>query len=171
MRKIYVNVHGTARGNPGEAAVGILVTNEKGEPLAQVGRLIGRATGEVAEYKALLEGIRLAAGLAPEEAVFLTDHPQVANQVNGFSVPREPHLVHLNRSALDLLAQLPRWRVSLVEPEVNHPACRLAEGAFRERTRLERERAELLRELDHLLDGLPPEDLRRVVAYVRSLHP
>lgn len=171
MRKIYVNVHGTSRGNPGEAAIGILVTSEKGEPLAQVGRLIGRATGEVAEYKALLEGIRLAAGLGPEEAVFLTDHPLVANQINGFSAPREPHLVHLHRSALDLLAQLPRWRVSLVEPEVNHPACRLAEGAFRERTRLERERAELLRELDHLLDGLPPEDLRRVVAYVRSLRP
>ncbi|MCX7750552.1 MAG: reverse transcriptase-like protein [Candidatus Bipolaricaulota bacterium] len=171
MRKIYVNVHGTARGNPGEAAIGILVTDEKGEPLSQVGRLIGRATAEVAEYKALLEGIRLAVDLAPEEAVFLTDHPLVANQINGFSAPREPHLLHLNRCALELLAQLPRWRVSLVEPEVNHPACRLADGAFRERTRLERERAELLRELDHLLAALPLDDLRRVVSHVRSLRP
>lgn len=171
MRKIFVNVDGTSRGNPGDAAIGILVTDDKGQVLDQVSRLIGRATNDVAEYKALLEGIRLAAALAPEEAVFLTDNQLVANQVNGFSQVREPHLEHLNSTALDLLARLPRWRVNFVEREINHPAHRLAEQAFRQRSRQERERADLTREISYLLEGLPVEELRRLVAHLRSLRP
>lgn len=171
MRKIFVNVHGSSRGNPGESAIGVLVTDEKGEALSQVAKIIGRATAEVAEYKALLEGVRLAIGLAPEEAVFLTDNPTLANQVNGICSTREPHIAHLNRSVLELLMQLPRWRVSLVEREINHPAHRLAEGAFRERSRQERERGELLRDIGYLINDLSLEDLRRVAAYVRSLRP
>lgn len=171
MRKIFVNVDGSSHGNPGESAIGVLVTDEKGQTLTQVAKIIGRATSEVAEYKALLEGIRLATELAPEEAVFLTDNQLVANQVNGLYPIREPHLEHLNRNALDLLGRLPRWRISLVDREINHPAHRLAEGAFRERNRLERERADLTSEIAYLVDGLSVEDLRRLAAYVRSLRP
>jgi len=127
MRKIFVNVDGSSRGNPGESAIGVLVTDDKGQVLEQVSKLIGRATNNVAEYKALLEGIRLA--------------------------------------------RLPRWRVNFVEREINHPAHRLAEQAFRERTRQERERNDLLREISYLLDGLSIDDLRRLTAHVRSLRP
>ncbi|HEU69078.1 MAG TPA: ribonuclease HI family protein [Candidatus Acetothermia bacterium] len=171
MRKIFVNVDGSSRGNPGESAIGVLVTDDKGQVLEQVSKLIGRATNNVAEYKALLEGIRLAIELSPDEAVFLTDNQLVANQVNGFYQVREPHLELLNRNALDLLARLPRWRMNFVEREINHPAHRLAEQAFRERTRQERERNDLLREISYLLDGLSIDDLRRLTAHVRSLRP
>jgi len=171
MRKIFVNVDGTSHGNPGDAAIGVLVTDEKGQSLAQIARLIGRTTANAAEYKALLEGIRLAAELSPDEAVFLTDNQVVANQVNGFSKVREPHLDQLNRHALDLLASLPRWRVNFVDREVNHPARRLAEQAFRERNRQERERADLIREFGYLIEGLSMDDLRRLVSHVRSLRP
>lgn len=171
MRKVFVNVDGTARGNPGDAAIGVLVTDEKGQNLAQVAKLIGRATSNAAEYKALLEGIRLAIEISPDEAVFLTDNQLIANQVNGFYKVREPHLDHLNRHALDLLAGLPRWRVNCVDREINHPAHRLAEHAFRERSRQERERNELIQEIGYLLEGMSVEDLRRLVAHVRSLRP
>ncbi len=169
MRKIFVNVDGSSRGNPGESAIGVLITDDKGQVLTQVAKLIGRATNNVAEYKALLEGIRLAIELCPDEAVFLTDNQLVANQVNGFYQVREPHLEHLNHHVLDLLAQLPRWRVNFVEREINHPAHRLAEQAFRERTRQERERTGLIREIGYLLDDLPTEELRRLIPHLRSL--
>lgn len=171
MKKIFVNVDGTSHGNPGDAAIGVLVTDEKGQGIVQVGKLIGRATANSAEYKALLEGIRLATGLSPDEAVFLTDNQLIANQINGFYKVREPHLDQLNRHALDLLASLPRWRVNFVDREVNHPARRLAEQAFRERNRQERERADLTREIHYLLEDLTVEDLRRLITHVRSLRP
>jgi len=169
VRKIFVNVDGTSRGNPGESAVGVIITDDKGQVLEQRSALVGRGTNDAAEYKALLEGIRLAIGLSPEEAVFLTDNQLVANQVNGFYQAREPHLDLLNRQALDLLSRLPRWRVNYVEREINHPAHRLAEQAFRERNRLERERTELAREIHYLIEGLSVEELRRLVVHVRSL--
>lgn len=169
MRKIFVNVKGSSRGNPGESSIGVLITDDKGQVLEQLAKLVGRGTKDVAEYKALIEGIRLAIGLAPGEAVFLTDNQLVANQVNGFYQVREPHLDLLNRQALDLLAKLPRWRVNYVERESNHPAHRLAEQAFRERNRLERERTDLTREIHYLLEDLSVEDLRRLLAHVRSL--
>ncbi len=171
MRKIFVNVRGIARGNPGEAAIGVVVTDDKGQVVEQLSKLVGRGTTDVAEYKALLEGIRLAVALSPDEAVFLTDNQLVANQVNGFYPVREPHLDLLNHQALDLLAKLPRWRVNHVEREINHPARRMAEQAFRERNRLERERTDLTREIHYLLEDLSVEDLRRLVAHVRSLRP
>lgn len=169
MRKIFVNVDGSSRGNPGESSIGVLVTDDKGQVLEQMSKLIGRGTNNVAEYKALLEGIRIAIELSPDEAVFLTDNQVVANQVNGFYQVREPHLDLLNRQVLDLLAKLPRWRLNCVEREINHGAHRLAEQAFRERSRQARERTDLTREIGYLLDGLAVDDLRRLVAYVRSL--
>jgi len=169
MRKIFVHVDGSSRGNPGESSVGVLVTDDKGQVLQQASKLIGRATNNVAEYKALIEGVRLAIGHSPDEAVFLTDNQLVANQVNGFYQVREPHLEHLNHLALDLLAKLPRWRVNFVEREINNAAHRLAEQAFRERSRQERERRDLAREIEFLLDDLSVEDLRRLLGHVRGL--
>ena len=169
MRKIFVNVDGSSRGNPGESSIGVLVTDDKGQVLEQISKLIGRGTGNVAEYKALLEGIRVSTELAPEEAVFLTDNQLVANQVNGFYQAREPHLDLLNRQVLDMLARLPRWRMNFVDREVNNPAHRLAEQAFRERSRQERERVDLIQGIGYLLEDMPVEDLRRLVAYARSL--
>ncbi|MCR4391308.1 MAG: ribonuclease HI family protein [Candidatus Acetothermia bacterium] len=170
MKKIFVNVDGSSRGNPGESSIGVLITDDRGHVLEQVSKLIGRTTNNAAEYKALIEGIRLAIRLAPDEAVFLTDNQLVANQVNGFYQVREPNLQYLNQVALDLLAQLPRWRVNFVERDVNHAAHRLAEAAFRERNRLERERNQLFRDIEAYLQDLPLDDLHKVLAYLRSLH-
>jgi len=54
---LFVFTDGGARGNPGPAAIGVFITNEKGEELASIGRKIGRATNNVAEYSAILEAL------------------------------------------------------------------------------------------------------------------
>ena len=59
--KLTVNVDGGARGNPGPAAIGVVVRDADGEVLEERGERIGRATNNVAEYRALLRGIELAA--------------------------------------------------------------------------------------------------------------
>jgi len=169
VRKIFVHVDGASRGNPGEAAIGVAILDEKGNLLEEVSQYIGRATNNVAEYKALIEGIKRAIHYAPEEAIFLTDSELVANQVNRLFRTREPHLQYLNDLALQLLSQLPKWRVNYVEREANSIAHRLAARAFRERTKEERERAKLQQEILEALRGLPLDDLRRILSYVQSL--
>ncbi len=169
MKKLFVHVDGSSRGNPGEASVGVVITDEKGRVIQQVGKVIGRTTNNVAEYKALIEGARLAVQHAPDDVVFLTDSQLLANQINGVYKVREPHLAHLNRLALEALSRLPKWRVNFVEREGNNSAHRLAEAAFFERNRQERERSQLLREIGILIESLPLEELRKVHAQVRAL--
>ena len=169
MRKLFVYVSGVSHGNPGEAAVGIILTDEQGHVVEEVAQLIGRTTTRVAEYKALIEGTRKAIAYAPDEAVFLTDSPAVVNQINGISQPREPHLQYLNQQALELLGQLEKWRVNYIDREANGAANRLAERAFRERMKSERERAKTIRDIEASLQGLSLEELRKLQAFLQRL--
>jgi ribonuclease HI len=55
MQNIFVYTDGGARGNPGPAAIGVYIENEKGEKLYGLGKKIGETTNNVAEYSAIIE--------------------------------------------------------------------------------------------------------------------
>ena len=59
--RVVVNVDGGARGNPGPAAIAAVVATPDGEVVDRAAEAIGRATNNVAEYRALLLGIERAA--------------------------------------------------------------------------------------------------------------
>lgn len=169
MRKLLVAVGGVARGQPGEAAVGVVLTDEQGRVVEQLGKPIGRATTEAAEYKAVLEGLHLASQYQPEEIVLHTDNHQVANQLSGLAPVRDPAIQYLNQLALDLLARFPKWRVGFVDRDVNRGVRRLADQALRDLRQAEREREELAREIQVLLEKLTVEEMRRVHSFIRGL--
>ncbi len=50
-------------GNPGLAGIGIVLAAEDATPLVTIGKYIGKATNNVAEYMALIVGLREAAKL------------------------------------------------------------------------------------------------------------
>lgn len=169
MLKLFVSVEGRARGSPGEAAIGVVLTDEHGTVVEQLSERIGRTTQNMAVYKAVIRGAHRAIAYSPEEAVFLTDNQMIANQLNGLCQPRVPHLLHLSQVALGLLSQLPKWRVNYIEQDGNRDAQRLAGQAFREHAREERERTVLRQRVDTFLVDLSADELRKVLAYVRSL--
>ncbi len=51
---------GGSRGNPGKAAIGSFIFDEKGKIINFSGAFIGTASNNVAEYKALILGLELA---------------------------------------------------------------------------------------------------------------
>src|SRR5512146_2429294 len=61
---------GGSRGNPGIAASGIFITNEKGEELARFGTFLGTQTNNFAEYTAIIEALSWI--LAHRDALELT---------------------------------------------------------------------------------------------------
>ncbi len=73
MAKLVVNVDGGARGNPGPAAIAAVVQDADGGVLEERGERIGRATNNVAEYRALLLGIERAAALGASELELVGD--------------------------------------------------------------------------------------------------
>lgn len=56
MSKIIIFTDGGARGNPGPAALGVFIQDEKGKELASIGKTLGVTTNNVAEYSAIVEG-------------------------------------------------------------------------------------------------------------------
>ncbi len=170
MRKLVLATSGVVRGDPPQAAIGVVLTDTQGRALAQIGRTVGRASPEAAAYKALLAGLQVASQHQPQELVAFVDSQQLANQVLGVLPPREPALQYLNRRVQEGLQAFPRWRVSYVDEDVCRPARRLAEQALFEERQTERERATLCQEILFLLDLLPLEELRKVLGFLQSLH-
>ena len=54
---ISIFTDGGARGNPGNAAIGVYITDSKNQEIAGFGKKIGISTNNVAEYKAVLEAL------------------------------------------------------------------------------------------------------------------
>ncbi len=103
---IYVFTDGGARGNPGPAAIGVHITDEKGSVLCGFGETIGNATNNVAEYKAvnaafawLIEN-KQALALHKEIRVFL-DSLLLVSQINRVYKVKNENL----RELLDSLRQ------------------------------------------------------------------
>ncbi len=169
MRKLVLTVAGVVRGESSQAAIGVILSDTQGKVLERLGSPIGRATEEVAEYRALLEGLKRALLHQPGEIVVFLENRTVTNQILGNLSPREPAIQNLNRQVQEILRQFPRWRVSFVDPEVCRPARRLAEQALFEETKAERERAILRQEILSLVDDLSVEELRRALSLLQSL--
>jgi len=79
---------GGSRGNPGPSAIGVVICNEKGEPIKKYGEPIGEATNNEAEYQAVifaLKKIKLLFGkdeVQKMELQIRLDSELVAKQLN-----------------------------------------------------------------------------------------
>ena len=81
--KVVVHVDGGARGNPGPAAAGAVVSTPEGDVLDEATEVIGIATNNVAEYRGLLLGLARAPALGASDVEVVNDSELVAKQVNG----------------------------------------------------------------------------------------
>lgn len=80
--KLLLYSDGGARGNPGPAAIGIVLKNPQGEIVLEHGEYIGEQTNNVAEYTALLRGLELAKEQGALEVDCFLDSELVVKQLN-----------------------------------------------------------------------------------------
>jgi ribonuclease HI len=73
---VYVYTDGGSRGNPGRAAIAVLILDKEGKLLKEYKRAIGIATNNEAEYGAIIKALELASVL-PVREVFLTSDSEV----------------------------------------------------------------------------------------------
>jgi ribonuclease HI len=86
MSHLILHTDGGARGNPGPAAIGVVVEIEKdGQTtlIAELGHTIGIATNNVAEYRAIIRGLEEAQRLGAHTVTCLLDSLLVVEQLNG----------------------------------------------------------------------------------------
>ena len=83
LDSVTVYSDGGSRGNPGPSAIGVLVYSPSGNPLAQVGELIGNGTNNQAEYAALLKGLGIASRFTKGEVHCHSDSELLVKQLSG----------------------------------------------------------------------------------------
>jgi len=80
--------------------------------VAQISKAIGPATHNVAEYRALIEGLELARDYGIQRIRVYMDSELVVDQVNGVSAVRKEHLRELHKVASSLVALFESIRIS-----------------------------------------------------------
>jgi ribonuclease HI len=128
--KLVVNVDGGARGNPGPAAIAAVVQGPGGEVLEERGERIGHATNNVAEYKALLLGIELAAARGAAELELVGDSELVVKQVKGEYKVKDANMRKLHAEVKAALRPFEQWSIRHVRREKNAEADRLVNEAL-----------------------------------------
>jgi ribonuclease HI len=129
-KKMIVHVDGGARGNPGPAAAACVVSDPNGEVLEEQARLLGRATNNVAEYRALLLGLERARALGATEVEVVNDSELVAKQVRGIYKVKHEAMRPLHREAMAALKEFERWSIRSVPRAQNAHADALVNAAL-----------------------------------------
>jgi ribonuclease HI len=130
--KVVVNVDGGSRGNPGPAAVAAVVTDASGGELTERAETIGRATNNVAEYRALLLGIELAKELGADEVELVADSMLTVEQVRGNWKVKQEHLRPLRQQVVRALEGFGSWSIRHVKRGDNERADELLNDALDE---------------------------------------
>jgi ribonuclease HI len=128
--RVVVHVDGGARGNPGPAAVGVVVSSADGEVLREVRETIGVASNNVAEYRAVLRGVNEARLLGATEVELVNDSELVARQLMGTYKVKHPAMKELHGAALSALGGFDRWRIRTVPRALNARADELVNEAL-----------------------------------------
>lgn len=127
---LVLHVDGGARGNPGPAAIGVVISAPGGAAVEELAETIGVATNNVAEYEALLRGLERAAALGARQVEVINDSELVAKQVNGLYKVKHPAMVPLHARAQAALSGFDSWSIRSVPRAQNADADALVNRAL-----------------------------------------
>ena len=126
--KLYTD--GGSRGNPGPAAYGYVLEAEDGTVFDARGETIGVATNNVAEYRALVEGLRAAAAAGVDDLEVVSDSELLVKQMRGEYKIKNAALRELSLEATRLGREIGAVRYRAVRREQNELADRLVNEAL-----------------------------------------
>ena len=118
--------------NPAQGAIGVVLRDPDGHPIAggEISKAIGPAINTVAEYRALIEGLKLARSRGIQRIRVFLDSELVVDQVNGRAKVGKEHIRPLHTEACSLLQEFPNHRISWVPRKWNAEADALATKAL-----------------------------------------
>ena len=131
--ELVIHIDGGSRGNPGPSGFGVHAVDGKGHVVAEHFGFLGKATNNVAEYQALLHGLRFALARGASRVEVYSDSELLVRQIEGRYRVKNAGLQPLHREAQGLLARFERARVAHVPRERNREADALANRAVDER--------------------------------------
>jgi len=128
--ELVIYTDGASRGNPGPAAIGVVIVDQNGAEMAVVSEFLGDTTNNVAEYTALIRGLEEAFALRADRLTVRMDSELVVKQLKGQYQVKHPGLQQLHRKAREMVGKFKAVAVEHVPREKNKRADALANEAL-----------------------------------------
>jgi len=129
--KLIINTDGLSKGNPGTAAIGATIKDERGKMLATISKRIGITTNNVAEYQALIAALQKALKLGGTHVIIRADSELMIRQLNGRYKIKSEGLKPLYIEVTQLLAKFETVSLKHIPREQNSEADKLANDAVK----------------------------------------
>ncbi len=127
---LVIYTDGASRGNPGPAAIGVLIKGDDGV-VKQISRCIGDGTNNQAEYRALIAALEAAVELDAGKVDIRMDSELVVRQIKGQYRVKNTMLLPLFHRAKELLRGFESFSIAYIPRWQNKDADRLAQAAFK----------------------------------------
>lgn len=128
---LRVYVDGAAEPNPGPSGIGIVIYDEKKKKIREVKKYIGLATNNVAEYKALIQGLKEGKKLLARSVSVFSDSQLLINQMNGRFRIKDKNLRRLFQQAKNLERKFEKVTYGQIDRNKNKVADQLANLAIK----------------------------------------
>ena len=129
-KKLTLYTDGCCRGNPGPAGIGVVIKDHRKKILKELSEYIGAATNNIAEYSALIRGLKAAGGLGAEEITVFMDSELVVKQLNGDYRVKDDGMKELFRQTLEILKDFKSFEIKHIDRSKNKEADKLANKAI-----------------------------------------
>jgi ribonuclease HI len=130
---LHLFTDGGSRGNPGQAAIGVILEDPAhGKVLREYKERLGIETNNVAEYRALIAGLRIARNYQPNRLICHLDSELIVRQLNGQYQVKMPTLKPYFDEVQEIAAELPDVVFTHVPREDNYRADALVNEALDE---------------------------------------
>jgi ribonuclease HI len=130
---LHLYTDGGSRGNPGQAAVGaVLIDPLKNEILREYAEAIGIVTNNIAEYQALIVGLKMAKDFCPNHLICHMDSELVVKQLNGEYRVKMPTFQPLIEEINELRTFFPHLTFAHIPRDKNKRADALVNRALDE---------------------------------------
>ena len=130
VERVRIWVDGASRGNPGPAAVGIVIKDGQGRLITHISQRIGTTTNNQAEYRAIITALEKAVELGAEYVELNSDSELVVKQINGRYRVKKAALKSLYQQVKQLQGLLEGLTITHIPRQQNAEADKLANTAL-----------------------------------------
>ncbi len=129
-KKVVIFTDGASRGNPGPAAIGVVIQDEIGQILETISLCLGKATNNQAEYRAMIAGLEKARDIGATGVEICSDSELVVRQLSGEYKVKNASLTPLYLKTQQLCRSFSSFKVNYIPREKNAKADKLANMAL-----------------------------------------
>lgn len=126
--EVEIYVDGASSSNPGKAGIGVIL-KVGNEAVESISKPIGDATNNVAEYTALIEGLKLALQKGYKKIKVYSDSELIVKQIKGDYKVKNKDLLNLYGQVKRLESQFEKIEIEHINRENNKQADKLAKNA------------------------------------------